>query len=274
MWIKLLALCFCFMLSLGFGAVDLDGTDDLIDLDSHVANFMTSSGAVSCWYRGTADASESALSVAKDTNYWFNICLGDGVSGNLTNELIMLSLNANAGSPINRVGYTTATRTELFDGAWHHIVFQSTGSAYEIYLDGSSKTVTVGLGNDDGAWADTAIGSTYCDIGVLERSDGSYYWCDGEITEVAIWDTALTAPQIAQLYDSRIKGLPLQIAPANLKGYWPLDDHPVGTNLHGTVFKDASGNGNDGTGSDAGSSGGQCQGETVLSYPPKPIGGL
>jgi len=61
--------------------------------------------------------------------------------------------------------------------------------------------------------------------------------------------------------------MPLQIQPANLVGYWPLDDHPhndTANSANGFTWNDLSGNGNTGT-----SSGTNAQGESILSYVPK-----
>ena len=61
--------------------------------------------------------------------------------------------------------------------------------------------------------------------------------------------------------------MPLQIQPANLKIYLPLDDHPEGTGTINTLtFVDRSSNTNDGTGVDADNDS-DIVAEEVLSYP-------
>jgi len=89
---------------------------------------------------------------------------------------------------------------------------------------------------------------------------------DDLIEEIAIWNTKLSDDEVALLYSSKLKRMPLQIQPANLKLYLPLDDHTAGTALNTTVFKDLSGNGNDGTGTDADADSSTTA--EVLNYPP------
>jgi len=46
---------------------------------------------------------------------------------------------------------------------------------------------------------------------------------NGKLSEVALWNTVLTSAEIALYYNSRGKRIPLQIQPANLLAYYPLD---------------------------------------------------
>lgn len=89
---------------------------------------------------------------------------------------------------------------------------------------------------------------------------------DGVINEVAIWHDYLTASEIERL-QSHVKRMPLQVNPANLAAYWPLDDDQGDTASHNKVFRDLSDN-LDPIRADWGpnSSGMQAQSETVLSY--------
>jgi len=110
------------------------------------------------------------------------------------------------------------------------------------------------------------IGSaTTAVVNVGANQNGNESW-DGYINEVAVWDIALTAGEISLLFNSKLKRMPLQIQPANLKLYLPMDDHPEGAGINTAVFRDLSGNGNDGTGVDADGDS-TIESETVLSYP-------
>lgn len=92
---------------------------------------------------------------------------------------------------------------------------------------------------------------------------------DGLISEKAVWNVELNADEIAQLYNPKIKGMPLQVQPANLVVYWPMDDGPDGSSADGDTVRDLSGNGNNGTGDDgANNTGLAWKAEEVLSYPP------
>ena len=93
-------------------------------------------------------------------------------------------------------------------------------------------------------------------------------WGNSAISDVALWNVVLTTQEIAILGKSRVKGMPLQIQPDKLVGYWPLDDFSDGTALNTDAggYKDRSGNGNDGQGVDADNDSTNIA-EEVLSYP-------
>ena len=72
--------------------------------------------------------------------------------------------------------------------------------------------------------------------------------------EAYLWESELSAAQIAQLYNGRRRRLGLEeyFGPSNLKGAWALDDEEDGTSADGDTFIDMSGNPNDCTGDDGG----------------------
>jgi len=85
---------------------------------------------------------------------------------------------------------------------------------------------------------------------------------DGPIGEAYVWNgTILTLPEMTLIVNSKMKGIGLQIQPAQIKGYWSLDDHPDGLVLVNDVFTDKSGTGNHGT-----TNGGTMEAEKNLSY--------
>jgi len=61
------------------------------------------------------------------------------------------------------MAFTTATRSLLLDGAWHTVMVTSNGSACAIWLDGISRTVTVGSGSNNGLI--TVSGATTATLG-------------------------------------------------------------------------------------------------------------
>ena len=90
-------------------------------------NFSGDNASIGFWYRGSSgdDSAMAAYAltegpVASGAN--FQIFLGDGVTGNLTNEIITVFHTATDSGTAYEVGYTTATRTELFNDVWHHVL--------------------------------------------------------------------------------------------------------------------------------------------------------
>jgi len=157
-------------------------------------------------------------------------------------------------------GNNGGTTDVISTGTWYHIlVTWDVGTGHEVYVNGSSWA-QAGAANTDTS-ADAGNPLTIC------KAISYDYPTDGTITEVAVWDVALTQTEIDLLAKSRLKRIPLQTQPSHLKLYLPMDDLSEGGNLAGATFMDMSGNGNDGTGSDADASGGQGKAEEVLSYP-------
>jgi hypothetical protein len=173
---------------------------------------------VALWMRGTSDAPCVLFSKGDansvDDNWFF--FAGGSLTGTLTDELILLSANTAAGGDI--LGYTSATRSELWDGAWHHIAITSTGSAWSIYLDGSSKTVTVGQGANDGTNWDNANHDT-ADIGRRVFNSGTFYNSNHEQAHTTVWNVALSAAEIASL----AKGVSAKATrPSAIVEHWEL----------------------------------------------------
>jgi len=163
----------------------------------------------------------------------------------------------------------TATATAANDSAlaeYHDLVLRFDGSTVKIYEDGvefASAAAVFTLGTNA---LPVFIGCG----GNANSGNPDYALQGGTIHEVAIWNIALDVPEIQQLSSGKIRGLPLQVQSANLKLYLPLDEHPNQTGINNLVFKDLSGNGNDGTGVDIDDDS-TVIGETVLSYPSRPI---
>ncbi|GEM_PF-2160349 len=150
--------------------------------------------------------------------------------------------------------------------AWNQIVVTWDGSATasnsHIYVNGTeasyNTTQNATVTRDTDAADNLYIGA----------ESGGVNDFDGKMTELAFWNVVLSAAQIEQLAKSRVKHMPLQVSPANLKAYWPLDEASDGASGNGTTFKDLSGNANSGTGDDgANNTGLTGAGEIVLTYP-------
>ena len=75
------------------------------------------------------------------------------------------------------------------DGAWHHLALTTTSSAQVLYLDGAS----VATGSN------TFTNASSTDSTLVGNDGGSNYDFDGLIDEVAVFNTALSADDIAKL---------------------------------------------------------------------------
>jgi hypothetical protein len=99
------------------------------------------------------------------------------------------------------------------DGEWHHVACVADGSASYMYLDGVLKTTGGSKIQASSNTSDFHIGSRGGSIGLV-----------GSIDELAIWNKALSATEVAALSDS--KNSPVNIMAFNPKpiAYYPLGE--------------------------------------------------
>lgn len=143
---------------------------------------------------------------------------------------------------------TPAWRIASWNGAvlntWYHCLGLITDSTIKYYVDGNFIS-------QDAAFN----GHVLYEVGINILRFGRY---DSDTTnvfkgcleEAAIWDCILDDWEIQLLAKSMIKRMPLRIRPANLKGYWPMDDDNPGEAIVGAGadrMRDYSGNGKHGT---------------------------
>ena len=258
-----------FLFPVLFAGVDFDGTDDYIDVGT-MGNFGqemdTNISTFSCWVKSSN--TDSLMTVLGTFN--------DG-----TNTGLQIVLNSNSNDVIN-AGYikifirdedntnlcgAVLSNTGITDGSWHNLVviIDAANNVIKVYIDNVSKTLNYTFQETPNNMANFAYNLW---IGSDNNRGASRNEFDGIINEIAIWNTELTMTEISILANSRIKRMPLQIQPNNLKAYWALDDESDGSSCDGDTFLDYSGNGNNGTGDDgANASGLEAKAEEVLSYP-------
>ena len=245
--------------------VEFDGTDDMIDCDDISDIDGASNLTVSVWIK-LNDLTKDSDVCAKGTHdtgspmlFWRDTTVGGGSQAGNTNCLSALIYdgydNAWASSPSD----------SLNDMRWHHVAFSfvaKTSGGLRVYVDG------VGANSADTLLVDYiansallfTIGSPTAGVPVNHFS--------GVMTELAAWNAVLTEQEINLLANAKTKHLCLQIRPENLIVYLPFDDISDGQSGDGRLFKDLSGNGNNGTGSDGDNDSGLIgQAEEVLSYP-------
>lgn len=189
-----------------------DGANDLVA----ISNPLSSNWTFSIWAR--ADFTDSGWHELYDKN--------PSSGGRITIAIVSNKFQM----------YDTAYRDSgytLSDKNWHHYVITQTGTALNFYVDGSHQATVTGNGNSLGG--DAHIGRYY--------PLAIEYW-SGIINEVALYDTALDADAVTQLYGS---GTPLDVLSdsgnydnsSDLIGYWRNDGI--------TTWIDRSTNSNNGT---------------------------
>lgn len=247
--------------SLCWAGVNFDDVDDYIDCGTMADAVMTENGAltISAWiYPETIGTSGASRIIGRQNG-------GVGV---------YLYKSSTTTVSFQVVGSTTLTRkaanNALTLNIWQHILLTWDGSTnaenVHIYVNGievAYQTTTNGITPSNNSAASLIIGN---------RDD--FIRCfDGTITEVAVWNTIVSANEIALLAHSRVKGMPLLLKTANLKGYWPLDEGSHGVSADLDTAWDMSGNGNNGNPDNgANNTGLTWMAESILTYSPGIIG--
>ena len=138
--------------------------------------------------------------------------------------------------------YSTAA---LNDGNWHNIVgvISGSGTTISLYIDGS--TSGTGLHSDASSnysnSSNVRIGTDY---------DGEFF--SGTIDDVRVYDRALSATEVAGLYQSGLAKINVSQSPGTLSqglvGWWTMDGaDTVWSSPTAGTETDKSGNGNTGT---------------------------
>jgi len=123
--------------------------------------------------------------------------LGIGGTAGSPGRLVFASRDQTDGCPIQ------SGRTEIKRWTWNHAVLVRDGASVRVYLNGNAQPeieTTVGAGSS--AASDRLF--------VGGRCDGHFNW-EGRLDEIAVFDRALTAEEIAALTDpytrSRVAGV-------------------------------------------------------------------
>jgi len=228
-------------------ALAFAGDNDFITLTYDTDLNFAAPASIGLWVRTTTDSPQALFSVSQGStaNNIFQLVVGDGMTSWLDNEMITIG-SIDAGD-INNIGYTTTSRNELFDGNWHHIFIVSNGSTWSIYLDGASKTVTVGTSSSNNGWLGVVGSADTIRIANRRVNSTDSLYLNGDLDEVRVYDRALSATEVAAIY-AQTKTLHINSSRNNLLtdglvGLWSFD----GADYDGTTAYDRSGNGNNGT---------------------------
>ena len=196
-------------------SLDFDGTDEYVSLGRPL-HFSTTPFTIACWVKLIdIDGWVSIFGMFSDdfliqVNTEWNYIRCTASSGTM-------QLNDADSSPAN------AVKTMVEGGAWHHLVVVRGDSTAnnKIYLDGVSQTLATNTIDD------TAIPHTVQYIGVEDSSENSPY--QGSIDEFAIWNVALDADAVLEIYNS---GTPIALDAdignydnsGNLKSWYRMGD--------------------------------------------------
>jgi hypothetical protein len=186
-------------------SMEFDGTSDYLSIGS---DCPTGNFTVTSWVKKTGTGGWYAIFSA-GTEIWFG-------------------LNDN-GRILAHVGGPSFSTTGAVDiNKWHNCTLTWDGTASFIYVDGVQVATSTGTNNPS---------ATAYDIGKLSTSNNNHFV--GYITELGLYDRALTSLEVASLYN---QGVPTDLlvsrgdyVATGLQGYWKMGD---GTNDEYPVIYD------------------------------------
>ena len=170
-------------------AYDFNGSNGFIDVPQNTGFDLTTNFALSAWIyqRGTVSGGYRIFDKldAVTPGFALDTYSCSGGSGH------RLRLQGAAINPCNAPGSTDYALM-----AWHHVVATVSGNVGKVYLDGNLEG-TGDVGNIPHSALDLFIGSAH-----LYGGAGNVEWFNGVIDDVRIYNRALSAPEVQQLYNT------------------------------------------------------------------------
>ena len=183
-------------------SLEFNGTDDEIDCGNSDAINITGPISISVWFN--ADNTDGARGI---------VCKNDAAAqqtyAQYFFDLLSNEIRWRAGK--NTVSYGINT------GQWYHAVGVYDGSDITLYIDGTSVAT-------DSAFSTSYASSQPLYIG--RRLNQDYF--EGEIGQVAIYDSALLASQVSDLWNSGTPVNPMALTPLPT-AYYPLGGSSTGS---------------------------------------------
>jgi hypothetical protein len=183
-------------------AYDLNGTNQHLNASAPI-DCQTKPFTLACWFNSdTITDNQYLVSIGSNNDAW-----AITAHGNIAGDPVLCIQTGVAGTSwaASTAGYSQS--------AWQHVcgVFTSTSSR-TVYLNGGNNATNTVLESGRAA-------ATRLDIGVTRFSNAFTQYTNGRIAEVGIWNTDLTAAEIASL----AKGMTCdKVRPQSLVFYAPL----------------------------------------------------
>jgi uncharacterized repeat protein (TIGR01451 family) len=213
-------------------AFSFDGTDDYVDAGTDdVFNFSNGTGdfSIDAWIKLSAYPSQAAGIAGKATH-------GPGGPFNSPYtgwSILVQPSGALAFTGVGIWGFTTADGAVAL-GDWAHVAVTRNGSTYKLYVNGSESASVTHNGNLETSTTSLRIGTVY--------EDFSFF--DGLIDELEIFNRALSAEEVAAIYNAGSAGKCRSCVtpPSNMVSWWKgennADDSIDGNN--GTLMNRAT----------------------------------
>jgi len=221
-------------------SLDFDGVDEYVDHSTDALLNITEQLTVSAWVK-TSDTTGSRGIASRwlgqgNEQVWF---MGKTASAPTKLRVLIGGLGTfGSGESKEYRG-----STDITDGAWHHVAFTYIGNTLNLYVDGSLETPTKTIDQSMTKLFSTTVPRVA--QGTLFGGSGtpSQFWLGG-IDEFSMWNKALSAADITDIYNSGVPNdLFIHSKVSNLVEWWKNGDANGDSifNINGVV------NGIDGT---------------------------
>jgi len=194
-------------------SVLFDQTDDYIHLGD--LDIVTDNFTISGWAKPT-DVSDFGVIISKyDDNTTYK---ADRVFRIIVQNVCICTIKTSSGDNLA----TSTTTTALSDGEWFHFAFTNDGSNLKGYINGELEDTDSTSGGDlNTSNQNFLIGAQYVNT-VVDNEFG------GNIDEIGIWNEALTADEITQIYNGGSATLDLSTdsgdysSSSNIQAWWRM----------------------------------------------------
>ena len=223
-------------------ALDFDGSDDTVNVNDATSLRLSAPFTFTAWIKrnATGGVSHGFLSKHQATGDWLSYF----ILARATNELRF-------GMDDNVQGSTPRwdSATTLAANRWYHVVavIRATSGAstdVDLYINGAKESTTFTAGG----YASGFVNRYSTDPVLLGAvaTDVTSSYNNGSLDDVRIYNRALSASEIARLYQttqSKFNASKTDSLTKGLVGYWTFD----GGDIFGLSVRDKSGQGNHGT---------------------------
>ena len=169
-------------------SLDLDGTDDRVELGNATILNSASAFSISLWVKSSSTGSTMYMFQSGTDTYANSISFYRGSAGTVD------FLIGKGGSSVAYIRYGS----EIFDGSWKHLVATFGSSTQTLYLNGSVASTTL-TGTTPSSTVSTAGTSPHIGSNISDSLN-----INGKIDDIAIFSDALTASEVSNIYTSRL----------------------------------------------------------------------
>src|SRR3989339_251431 len=163
------------------GALQFDGADDYVGLGK-IGHQFASQVTTAAWIKPNGYGSSYYVSIISWGNYLYPF-----------NLILTKERNIRAGIRTSEKTYYVSTQQPLSFGNWHHVAMSYDGEALTVYVNGEPLASASAAGS---------LSQRYYNQTTIGMNPGNVDFFNGAIDELRVYDRALDAGEIAQLYYS------------------------------------------------------------------------